>query len=82
MPCVATAVGVFLTSTPLYVIPSWHVLIVGLIPIVGPMWASSLSRCLIVMAEDAQILATLVAQMSVNVSFHFIVACSGNAKFT
>ena len=46
----------------------------GLIPIIGPIWANSLSGRVIRMAEEAEIPATLVAQMTANITFDFIVA--------
>jgi len=51
-----------------------------LIPIVGPIWANSLSGRVMRMAEDADIPATLQAQMAANISFDFLV-CAGLEKY-
>ena len=44
-----------------------------LIPILGPIWANSLSGRVIRMAEDADIPATLQAKMTANITFDFLV---------
>ena len=46
---------------------------VGLIPVIGPIWANSLSGRVIKMAEEADIPATLTAKMSANITFDFLV---------
>jgi hypothetical protein len=51
-------------------------LTIGLIPIIGPMWANSLSGRVVRMAEDADIPATLEAQMAANIAFDFLVPAS------
>ena len=45
----------------------------GLIPIIGPIWANSLSGRVIKMAEEADIPATLTAKMTANITFDFLV---------
>lgn len=47
---------------------------VGLIPVIGPIWANSLSGRVIKMAEEADIPATLTAKMSANITFDFLVS--------
>jgi len=44
-----------------------------LIPFIGPIWANSLSARVIRIAEDADIPATLEAQMTANITFGFLV---------
>ena len=53
---------------------SWRwELSLGLIPIIGPIWANSLSGRVIKMAEEADIPATLTAKMTANITFDFLV---------
>jgi hypothetical protein len=49
---------------------------IGLIPVIGPMWANSLSGRVVIMAEEADIPAILQAQMTANVAFDFLVPAS------
>jgi hypothetical protein len=49
-------------------------LMVGLIPIIGPVWANSLSGRVVNMAEEADLPATLSAKMSANIAFDFLVS--------
>jgi len=51
-------------------------LMIGLIPIIGPIWANSLSGRVVRMAEEADIPPTLQAQMTVNIAFDFLVLAS------
>ena len=53
--------------------PSLRLLTEGLIPIIGPIWANSLSGRVIRMAEEADIPATLTAQMTTNIALDFLV---------
>lgn len=48
--------------------------ILGLIPIIGPIWANSLSGRVIKIAEEADIPATLTAKMTANITFDFLVS--------
>ena len=49
---------------------------IGLIPIIGPIWANSLSGRVAMMAEEADIPTTLQAQMTANIAFDFLVPAS------
>ena len=49
---------------------------IGLIPVIGPIWANSLSGRLVIMAEEADIPPTLQAQMTANIAFDFLVPAS------
>jgi len=44
-----------------------------LIPVIGPIWANSLSGRVVRMAEDADIPAALQAQMTANITFDLLV---------
>jgi hypothetical protein len=48
-------------------------LIVGIIPFIGPICANLLSGRVVRMAEEADLPATLTAKMSANIAFDFLV---------
>ena len=49
-----------------------------LIPIIGPIWANALNGRIIKMAEEAEIPATLVTEMTANIAFDFLVLLYSN----
>jgi hypothetical protein len=53
-----------------------------IIPIIGPIWANSLSGRVVRMAEEADIPATLTAQMTANITFDLLVRYLSNAFLT
>jgi Domain of unknown function (DUF4112) len=55
-------------------------LMVGLIPIIGPIWANSLSGRVVAMAEEAELPATLTAKMSANIAFDFLVSIPSSSS--
>lgn len=52
---------------------NYEELMIGLIPIIGPMWANGLSLRVARIAEEADIPTTLQAQMAANIAFDFLV---------